>query len=97
MHYGEVFERVVVRDERPPLDAAMLEPYALLMTRCWAADPLARPGFDSVLRCLEIMLKDAEEKEKEEGGGGEDGGGGGGGAAGRRSASLPGSTFIQDL
>ncbi|KAI8469231.1 MAG: kinase-like domain-containing protein [Monoraphidium minutum] len=56
-HYGEVFERVVIRDERPPIPPAMPEAYALLLTSCWATDPPRRPTFASILQCLQLMLQ----------------------------------------
>jgi hypothetical protein len=51
-------QRVVLRDERPPIPEGMPEAYALLMTRCWQADPMSRPGFDTVLRLINIMIED---------------------------------------
>ncbi|KIZ00671.1 hypothetical protein MNEG_7293 [Monoraphidium neglectum] len=60
MHYGEVFERVVLHDARPPLPPGMPEPFELLMTSCWHSDPLRRPAFDSVLRCLQLMLQEEQ-------------------------------------
>lgn len=55
-HYGEVFERVALGGERPPVPVGMPEGYTLLMTSCWAADPLLRPGFQSIVQCLQMML-----------------------------------------
>ncbi|KAI8467040.1 MAG: kinase-like domain-containing protein [Monoraphidium minutum] len=100
-HYGEVFERVVLRDERPPLPGNMPEPYALLMTRCWAADPMARPGFDAVLRLIQLMIDELLAPPPPSGGAGEAGGGAGGGGggapAGAAAGGPDGSWFFQDL
>ena len=101
-HYGEVFERVAVRGERPPVPDAMPDPYALLMTSCWAADPAERPDFAGVRECLRIMLREASGDGDGDGAGGEavgSGGVGGGGAARGRAAAAPPAAngFIQDL
>jgi len=99
MHYGEVFERVVIHNHRPPIPEDMSAPYTLLMSSCWAADPLQRPGFDSVLHCIRIMLA---ELGHEEGGGAR----GDGAAAssdgvasegGRRPSLLQNNLYVQDL
>jgi hypothetical protein len=39
----------------------MMPDYKLLMTSCWKVDPVQRPGFDSVLKCLQVMLDHCEE------------------------------------
>ncbi|GBF92133.1 kinase [Raphidocelis subcapitata] len=105
-HYGEVFERVVLRDERPPIPEDMPEAYALLMTRCWQADPMSRPGFDTVLRLINIMVEDLVAQGDGELGLPDGGGGGGSGRAvsggGRRASGSSagpreGSSFFQDL
>jgi hypothetical protein len=51
-------QRVVLLDERPPVPDNMPEAYALLMTSCWRADPMSRPGFDTVLRLINLMIED---------------------------------------
>jgi hypothetical protein len=107
-HYGEVFEAVVLRDARPPLPPGMPEPYALLMTRCWATDPAERPSFESVLRCIHLMLHQlrAERGEPQSSGGAAGTGGSGSGALARGSAgagsaaaasALASSADLQDL
>ncbi|KAI8466992.1 MAG: hypothetical protein J3K34DRAFT_524069 [Monoraphidium minutum] len=104
-HYGEVFERVVLRDERPPLPPNMPEAYALLMTRCWQADPMSRPGFDTVLRLINLMIEDMLTPEEGSAAlatpalGVPPGGarGGCGGAAAGAPPPRDGSQFIQDL
>jgi hypothetical protein len=53
----------VLRDERPPVPEAMPEAYALLMSRCWQADPMLRPGFDTVLRLINLMIEDMVDPE----------------------------------
>jgi serine/threonine protein kinase len=86
--YGQVFERVVLRGERPPIPAGMPAPYALLMARCWAADSAARPGFEAVLQCLQLMLDEGD------GGSGDGEGGAGGGGGGDAEAAA---AFVHDL
>jgi len=50
--YGEVVERVVVSHRRPVFPVYVPPAYAALASRCWAADPAARPTFASVLAAL---------------------------------------------
>ncbi|GBF97019.1 hypothetical protein Rsub_09492 [Raphidocelis subcapitata] len=110
-HYGEVFERVVLRGERPAAAAAADAPpgYASLMRDCWSGDPSARPGFASVLARIDAMLSDLPGTPvcRPAAGAGGGGGGGGCGSGGgnaqssegalARALSLPSSVFIQDL
>lgn len=56
-HYGEVFERVALLQERPPIPPDMPEDYAALMVACWHPDPLARPTFRMVQQSLADILK----------------------------------------
>ena len=53
LHYGVVVERVVVAQERPPVPPDMPAEYQLLMTRCWTAEPNARPTFPQV--CWQLL------------------------------------------
>lgn len=86
----------------------MPEAYALLMTRCWQADPMSRPGFDTVLRLINLMINDMLSPDYTEEGGAFAGGSttgatqGSSGAAGSRPAApnparADGYHFIQDL
>lgn len=56
-HYGEVFERVALLQERPPIPPDMPQQYANLMASCWGADPLVRPTFDVIQVTLAAILK----------------------------------------
>lgn len=56
-HYGEVFERVALLQERPPVPQDMPADYSALMTACWSADPLARPTFEFIQQEVAGMLK----------------------------------------
>lgn len=56
-HYGEVFERVALLQERPPIPPAMPEDYAALMVACWGPDPLGRPTFNHIQQALADVLK----------------------------------------
>jgi uncharacterized membrane protein YgcG len=103
----------VLRNERPPVPPNMPASYQLLMTRCWQSDPMARPGFDTVLQLINLLIEELLQEGSDGGGGagggvGDEGGDGGGGASGsgalsgrprRRSSSMasPASTMIQDL
>jgi len=99
MHYGEVFERVVLHGDRPPIPDGIPEAYSLLMTSCWSSDPTARPSFESVLRCLQIMLQEHLQQRAADAAAGADGGssasqmhsgagGSGGDAAQQQAAAL---------
>ena len=39
---------------RPSLPPDMPAGYRSVMTSCWSTDPLARPGFDLILKCLQV-------------------------------------------
>jgi hypothetical protein len=54
-HFGTIVQRVLA-GERPPIPDDTPEELALLMERCWAADPEERPTFVQIQRCLELML-----------------------------------------
>lgn len=56
LHYGEVFEQVALLQCRPTIPPEMPTDYAELVTQCWAADPLMRPAFTTVMQRLEGML-----------------------------------------
>lgn len=56
-HYGEVFERVALLQERPPIPPDMPADFAALMVACWHPDPLARPTFRVVQQSLAEILK----------------------------------------
>lgn len=60
--YGSV-ALSVVNGARPPVPAGMPESYQLLMCSCWAQDPVQRPDFDQVGRCLLLMLDGLETME----------------------------------
>jgi hypothetical protein len=57
LHYGEVFERVALLQERPPVPVDMPEELAGLMVSCWGPDPLARPTFRVIQQSLADVLK----------------------------------------
>jgi hypothetical protein len=61
LHYGVVVERVVVKQERPPVPEDMPEEYVLLMQRCWDQGPTKRPSFPQV-RCA--MLGSIERRHE---------------------------------
>ncbi len=63
-HYGEIIERVVLHDERPPIPEDAPDDYVLLMSSCWAAKPKARPTFEAVRQCLDIMLQQRREEQE---------------------------------
>ena len=49
---------------RPSLPPDMPAGYRSIMRSCWSADPLDRPGFDLIIKCLQVPasclnLKDA--------------------------------------
>ncbi|KAF6258193.1 kinase-like domain-containing protein [Scenedesmus sp. NREL 46B-D3] len=56
LHYGEVFERVALMQQRPPLPPSMPADYAQLMAAAWAADPFKRPSFAWIRQQLSAML-----------------------------------------
>ncbi|KAF6255835.1 kinase-like domain-containing protein [Scenedesmus sp. NREL 46B-D3] len=60
LHYGQFFEQVVLRNNRPPLPPLMPEDYSLLLTSCWAMDPAARPCIAAVLDCLKLMIQERQ-------------------------------------
>lgn len=60
LHYGEVFEAVVLLSQRPPLPPSAPEPFSRLLEQCWAPAPAQRPGFADVLRCLRSILAELE-------------------------------------
>lgn len=57
LHYGEVFERVALMQERPPIPPEMPRELSNLMVSCWDPEPLARPTFRMVKQSiLDILL-----------------------------------------
>lgn len=54
----QILERVTLRGNRPPVPPGMPPPYALLMTRCWQADPAGRPAFGTILDTIDLMIED---------------------------------------
>ncbi len=46
-------ERVAVRGERPPLDAAWPAPFSRLLSACWDGHSTHRPSFKTILLALE--------------------------------------------
>jgi hypothetical protein len=94
-------QRVVLRNERPPIPAGIPAPYQLLMTRCWQSDPMQRPGFDTVLRLINLMIEELLEEGSDgvagPGDGGEGGSGGGvGGAPPSRAPAAAGARASGD-
>ncbi len=65
-HYGEIIERVLVHNERPPIPPDAPEDYVLLMSSCWDAKPKLRPTFEAVRQCLDIMLQQRQEEQQQE-------------------------------
>ncbi|KAK3266446.1 hypothetical protein CYMTET_24936 [Cymbomonas tetramitiformis] len=51
-----VLQLVVDKQERPKIPTSVLQPYAELMTECWAQDPMKRPSFSEVEKRLRQML-----------------------------------------
>ena len=39
---------------RPSLPLDMPPGYRSVMTSCWSSDPAARPGFDLIIKCLQV-------------------------------------------
>jgi hypothetical protein len=64
-HSGAIVERVVIRGERPPVPRSMPPQYALLMQRCWAANPDDRPSFEQVIACLDLLLDNLTSSDDE--------------------------------
>ena len=62
MHYGEVVERIALHGERPPIPDNTPEAYSLLMSSCWVDAPSARPGFEQVVDCIQIMLASLQQQ-----------------------------------
>jgi hypothetical protein len=38
----------------------MPEDYSLLLTSCWAIDPVERPSIAAVLDCLKLMIQERQ-------------------------------------
>jgi hypothetical protein len=57
LHYGEVFERVALLQERPPIPQDMPAELSALMVSCWGPDPLARPTFRMIQQSVSDILK----------------------------------------
>ncbi|KAF8067305.1 Bmx [Scenedesmus sp. PABB004] len=55
-HYGNVVRRVVSGERPPPLRDAPDE-YNLLVSRCVDAAPEARPSFEQVAACLDLLIE----------------------------------------
>ena len=56
LHYGEVFERVALQQERPPIPPEMPEVMRSLMVSCWADSPIVRPTFRMIQQSLADMI-----------------------------------------
>jgi hypothetical protein len=56
LHYGEVFERVALQQERPPIPQEMPEVMRSLMVSCWADSPIVRPTFRMIQQALADMM-----------------------------------------
>ena len=67
MHYGEVVERVGLQGERPPFPEQTPEEYSLLMSSCWGENPSARPSFEQVAECLNLMVASVQQQLAAEG------------------------------
>ncbi|WIA34787.1 hypothetical protein OEZ86_013090 [Tetradesmus obliquus] len=62
LHYGQFYNAIVVQGARAPVPPDMPSDYALLMQRCWAAEPGERPGISNVLQCLDAMIKERRKR-----------------------------------
>uniref|UniRef100_A0A383WIW4 Protein kinase domain-containing protein n=1 Tax=Tetradesmus obliquus TaxID=3088 RepID=A0A383WIW4_TETOB len=62
LHYGQFYNAIVVQGARPPVPPDMPSDYALLMQRCWAAEPGERPGISNLLQCLDPMIKERRKR-----------------------------------
>jgi len=51
---------------RPTIPKSCPGELALLMTKCWAPNPKSRPGWDAIIRDLELFAKPDAEYQKED-------------------------------
>eukprot|EP00879_Flechtneria_rotunda_P029303 GHRR01031647.1.p2 GENE.GHRR01031647.1~~GHRR01031647.1.p2 ORF type:complete len:116 (-),score=42.93 GHRR01031647.1:31-378(-) len=56
LHYGQFFDAIVLRHQRPQPPASMPPDYVQLMRQCWAADQTERPSVDQLLQALNAMI-----------------------------------------
>eukprot|EP00884_Botryococcus_braunii_P009548 jgi/Botrbrau1/18595/Bobra.0367s0037.1 len=64
MAIGQIFYKIAVEDDRPPIPANCPPQYFELMQSCWATDPAGRPTFPEVMQSLQKVWQELREQHQ---------------------------------